>query len=356
MAKPYPFTWTKNTKEEQEERRKLWTAPSTMMIEMMTSKPMGIYMPSAFVESKMNERIWNMRPRPDDVWIITYPKCGTTLGQETLWQMSTGCNVDSEESKKNVFMRVPFLEMTSLAGKGAMPVPAVEVSEEEKKMMNAMHSMMMDTVAHTENCKSPRIIKTHLPLAMLPPNLLEVSKVVVILRNVKDACASFYHHEQLLMNQGLDKAVSFEQYTDVYMKGEVLYGNYWDNLKDAWKRKGEKNLKIIWYEDMRANLSSVLTELADFTGFDIPDEKIEPLLKHLHIDSFRKNDAVNMKPPPGSVPEEVRKIFNFIRKGKVGDWKDHFTTKEKLQEFNSWIEKNNKDEDGKPIEGFRYEL
>ena len=94
-----------------------------------------------------------------------------------------------------------------------------------------MHSMMMDTVTHTENCKSPRIIKTHLPLAMLPPNLLEVSKVVVILRNVKDACASFYHHEQLLMNQGLDKAVSFEQYTDVYMKGEVLYGNYWDNLK-----------------------------------------------------------------------------------------------------------------------------
>ena len=91
--------------------------------------------------------------------------------------------------------------------------------------------MMMDTVSHTENCKSPRIIKTHLPLAMLPPNLLEVSKVVVILRNVKDACASFYHHEQLLMNQGLDKAVSFEQYTDVYMKGEVLYGNYWDNLK-----------------------------------------------------------------------------------------------------------------------------
>ena len=76
----------------------------------------------------------------------------------------------------------------------------------------------------------------------------------------------------------------------------------------------------------------------------------------MHIDSFRKNDAVNMKPPPGSVPEEVRKSFNFIRKGKVGDWKDHFTTKEKLQEFNSWIEKNNKDEDGKPIEGFKYEL
>ena len=74
----------------------------------------------------------------------------------------------------------------------------------------------------------------------------------------------------------------------------------------------------------------------------------------MNIDNFRNNDAVNMKPPEGVVPDEVRKNFNFIRKGKVGDWKEHFTTKEKLDKFNEWIEKNNKDSAGKPIEGIRY--
>ena len=61
-----------------------------------------------------------------------------------------------------------------------------------------------------------------------------------------------------------------------------------------------------------------------------------------------------MKPPEGSVPEQVRDNCNFIRKGKVGDWQDHFTCKEKLDEFNVWIERNNKDSDGKPISGIRY--
>ena len=40
----------------------------------------------------------------------------------------------------------------------------------------------------------------------------------------------------------------------------------------------------------------------------------------MRIENFRNNDAVNMKPPKGSVPDDVRDNFSFIRKGKVGDW------------------------------------
>ena len=60
----------------------------------------------------------------------------------------------------------------------------------------------------------------------------------------------------------------------------------------------------------------------------------------MHIDNFRKNDAVNMKPPKGSVPDDEREKFNFIRKGKVGDGLDHFTCEDTLNEFNNWIEKS----------------
>ena len=71
----------------------------------------------------------------------------------------------------------------------------------------------------------------------------------------------------------------------------------------------------------------------------------------MNIENFRNNDAVNMKPPEGSMPEKVRQKWNFIRKGKIGDWQQHFSCEAKLNEFNAWIEKNNKDTTGKPISG-----
>jgi len=36
-------------------------------------------MPKGFEE--VAERIYNMEIRPDDIWIVTYPKCGTTWTQ-----------------------------------------------------------------------------------------------------------------------------------------------------------------------------------------------------------------------------------------------------------------------------------
>ena len=71
---------------------------------------------------------------------------------------------------------------------------------------------------------------------------------------------------------------------------------------------------------------------------------------HLKIDNFRKNDAVNGK---WLEKNDIDK-GSFVRKGKVGDWINHFTCTETLKEFDAWIEKNNKDLDGNPIEGIKY--
>ena len=82
---------------------------------------------------------------------------------------------------------------------------------------------------------------------------------------------------------------------------------------------------------------------------------MQVLKEHIKIDNFRKNDAVNGRPPPGAVPDEVRKNWNFIRKGKVGGWKDYFNKEETLNKFNDWVEENNVDVNGNPIKGLRFE-
>jgi len=46
---------------------------------------------------------------------------------------------------------------------------------------------------------SPRYIKTHLPLNLLPQELLtKRPKIIYVARNPKDQCVSFYHHRVLI--------------------------------------------------------------------------------------------------------------------------------------------------------------
>lgn len=46
---------------------------------------------------------------PDDIWVITYPKCGTTWTQEAVWQIFNGVDVDNGGAV-DIGKRFPFLE------------------------------------------------------------------------------------------------------------------------------------------------------------------------------------------------------------------------------------------------------
>jgi hypothetical protein len=78
MAPSYPFKWNILTTEEINERQKVF-GPGSSQLKMVKSEPMGIYMTQEM--TKHAETIYNFKVRPDDVWIITYPKCGTTWTQ-----------------------------------------------------------------------------------------------------------------------------------------------------------------------------------------------------------------------------------------------------------------------------------
>lgn len=146
---------------------------------------------------------------------------------------------------------------------------------------------MADPIAHTENMPSPRVVKTHLPIEMLPPDLLDTCKCVAVVRNVKDACSSFYHHEQLLPNQGLDKSVDFEDYAEYYMEGKVLYGSYWTITKNYIKHKDHPNLLLLQYEDLRKDLEGCIKKIGEFIGHSVPEGKME-VSKSLTIKSSEK--------------------------------------------------------------------
>lgn len=55
------------------------------------------------------ERIKNLTVYEDDVWVVSFPKCGTTWTQEMVWLLNN--DLDYERAKsENILFRFPFLE------------------------------------------------------------------------------------------------------------------------------------------------------------------------------------------------------------------------------------------------------
>ena len=73
-----------------------------------------------------------------------------------MWQIATGVQLDSQESKMALFLRSPYLEMTKWPVDSSHNVIDAEKSK-----------MLQDSVTWIEKLKSPRIIKSHLPMAMM---------------------------------------------------------------------------------------------------------------------------------------------------------------------------------------------
>ena len=98
-------------------------------------------------------------------------------------------------------------------------------------MLYRMARFNADSVQFTADLKGPRVIKTHLPLSMLPPNLLDTAKVIYCTRNPKDSVVSFFHHEKILPPHGLDQNADFIKYAKLYREGNTPYGDYFDFFK-----------------------------------------------------------------------------------------------------------------------------
>ena len=64
-------------------------------------------------------------------------------------------------------------------------------------------------------------------------------------------------------------------------------------------------MKIIWYEDMKADLISIIREMATFLGKHLTELKVLELDDFLYIDNFRNLYA-------------MAGIGLLVRKGKVG--------------------------------------
>ena len=148
--------------------------------------------------SKFMEKIYNMELRSDDVFVVTFPKSGTTWTQEMVWCICNDYGIESAKSEI-LQIRVPFIEWDHIIDHLDLAELGQKADDGKVKKIPSIEEML--------DRKSPRIFKTHLPLYALPPKLIDSCKVVICLRNPKDVAVSYFHHHKLVTVSPLTKTL-----------------------------------------------------------------------------------------------------------------------------------------------------
>ncbi|XP_072747004.1 sulfotransferase 1B1-like [Anoplolepis gracilipes] len=281
------------------------------------------FLPYKCAEQDNINKILNFEIRPDDTWIISYPRSGTTLTQELTWLVANDLNFD-EARQRTLIERFPYLDLGLILEDDVL---ANDTPEEQK--------ISKYSIEFVQNQPSPRFIKSHFPLDLLPTVVNNDCKIIYVARNVKSVAVSWYYFQKdLKLYEG-----TFEQMCDDFMNDHLMWTPYWEHVKTAWAIRHKPNVLFLFYEDLRKNLVENIKKIATFFGKTYNEVQIVKLAEHLNIENFRKNPMVNRHMPTQRGNPKV-----FIRQGKTDGWKELFTL-ELEKRFNKWIVDNLKDTD-----------
>ncbi|CAK1545183.1 unnamed protein product [Leptosia nina] len=333
MPEPnYPFEITDVDVDTAELLMKYFTGETTGFVRV---GPKGYFFPNKFKQEAIN--YYTMEIKPSDVFVTSYPRSGTTWTQELVWMVAN--DLDYETSNAIPLTdRYPFLEFSICVHPDNMQKFTEENSHDESKL----ELLRLVTKPGTEliaDAPSPRFIKSHLPLSLLPPNILD-AKMVYVARDPRDVAVSFYHLNKSMRTQGYNG--DFKTYWEFFIKDLHHWTPYFDHLKEAWEQRHNANMLFLFYEELSKDLSASIRRVADFFGKTFSDEQIKRLCDHLSIESFKNNNSVNY-----DVMKELGIMVGkkeFIRKGKAGGWRDYFD-EEMTAQADQWIKDNLRDTD-----------
>jgi aryl sulfotransferase len=256
----------------------------------------------------INSEVWNQfKFRPDDVVIATYGKSGTTWTQQILCQL--------------IFNGAEGIDVSHLS-------PWVD-----------LRIIPPEAIAGLEHIPHRRFVKTHLPVDALV--FSRMAKYLFIGRDGRDAIWSMYNHhanatqawyEVLNNTPGLvgdriekPPASIHEYYQQWFEKDGYPFWPFWENIRSWWAIRKLPNVKLVHFNQMKADLPGSILEIARFLDVPIDEAKFSAIVEHCTFD-YMKAHAELAAPVGGIFWEGGAKTF--IHKGTNGRWRDTLTPEE----------------------------
>jgi aryl sulfotransferase len=249
------------------------------------------------------------QPRPDDIIIATFPKCGTTWMQRIVSMLLVG-------SAAAASVRGPWFDMR-LSG----PVePVLEAAEATP---------------------GRRHLKSHLPYDALP--ISDGVKFIHVARDGRDAALSMHNHMRSFrpeMNAIMDQvslsdpkfgdavaptpedpAESFREWlADGGARGDPG-ASYWEVERSYWAARRDANMLLVHYNDLKADLAGEIARLALYLEIELPGAVMDEVVAAADFEAMRAQGEALM---PGAERAWVGGVSTFLHKGVNGRWQGVF--------------------------------
>ncbi|XP_072913550.1 amine sulfotransferase-like [Hemitrygon akajei] len=239
---------------------------------------------SSIYKKEHLEQLEHFEINDSDVFIVTYPKSGTIWMQQIVSLIYSGGDISAIQGKSAI-ERVPWIE-----------VPSSKFPERP----------------------SPRLNTMHLPYHLAPKGLKEKKgKVIYVVRNPKDTMvSSYYFHKYFAM---FEAPKDFTDFFEKFVDGRVIFSCWFDHVRDWYVHKDEFNFLLISYEQLKKDLRATIQKICNFVGRQLDDEQLENVMKYSSFNEMKTNPKANYE----DIPKKEK--GTFLRKGMIGDWKNHFT-------------------------------
>jgi hypothetical protein len=223
------------------------------------------------------------RPRLDDIFVVSFPKSGTTLMQMMLYQMTTSGEMD-----------FPHIDSVS---------PWFE---------SFLYSGLDQFI---EQVPSPRILKSHLFYEHLPRN----ARCIYIARDLRDVIVSASHRFRLA--QGWTGDDDFKAFADRMLAGTTLFGSWFKHIESWWPHRNDRNVLFLRYEEVIADLPGTMNRVAAFCGLTVDEATAARVLERCSVPFMKR---YNEKFDP-RLRQLASGSMEFVRKGAAGEGRNRLT-------------------------------
>jgi hypothetical protein len=178
-----------------------------------------------FATRKGVERGLAYKPHPTDIFISPFAKCGTTWMQQIVHGLRSRGSMEFDE----ITEAVPWLELA--------------------------HDMGMDV--NSPQAAHPRAFKSHLSWDEIPKG----GRYIIVFRDPIDAMVSLYRFfEGWTFEAG---SISLENFAQYYLSREEAQ-SYWGHACSWWRQRGNPDVLLFTFEQMKRDLPGVVETVADF--------------------------------------------------------------------------------------------